>query len=161
MPRYLIDSNFWINAAHYYPIDLFPSFWETIKGLIEDGTIAIHEMVLNEINEKEDFLGPWLTGTVSFSRAKISQEGFSIYLGLCAWAENNPQYNEKAIDEFKENSRADAWICAEAKAGNFTVVTDERSSNSPNKVKIPNVCNANGIQCISNFEFMRINNFRF
>lgn len=55
MPRYLIDSNFWINAAHYYPIDLFPSFWETIKELIEDGTIAIHEMVLNEINEKEDF----------------------------------------------------------------------------------------------------------
>lgn len=67
----------------------------------------------------------------------------------------------RALREFKAESRADAWLCAEALASGLTLVTYETVSNSVKKVKIPNVCAGMGIRCIGGFDFMRAQGFRF
>jgi len=41
MPKYLLDSNFFINAHRaWYPFDVVPSFWARVQQLAQDGVIA-------------------------------------------------------------------------------------------------------------------------
>lgn len=82
------------------------------------------------------------------------------YLEVCAWADDQG-YESRTLREFKAESRADAWLCAEALASGLTLVTYETVSNSVKKVKIPNVCAGMGIRCIGGFDFMRAQGFRF
>ena len=92
----------------------------------------------------------------------VSESALEKYLECCQWAEEEDQgYARCAIEDFKKNDRADAWICAEAAVSGFTIVTNEKRSNSPNVVKIPNVCNAFDIDYMSNFDYMRLKEFSF
>lgn len=91
---------------------------------------------------------------------KTSKNILPDYLEIIDWAKN-AGYTKEAIAEFENQSRADAWLCAEAKLNNYVLVTNEVSSNSKNKIKIPNVCDQFNIDCIDNFEFMRNFNFIF
>lgn len=162
MKKYLLDSNFWINAENYYPADVFPSFWNRLKSLIEDGTIVVHQTVLDEVDRKENEVSEWLHSVPAYEPMPISEDAFLRYLEICRWAEDESQsYTQNAIDEFEQNDRADAWICAQAAASNLVIVTNEKKSNSPNKVKIPNTCEAFGVDCLSNLNFMREQGFSF
>ena len=50
---FLIDSNSLITPKlNYYPLDLVPSFWDSLKEKIEDGSIAILDKVKEEIINK-------------------------------------------------------------------------------------------------------------
>ena len=53
------------------------------------------------------------------------------------------------------------YICAQALAGGHTVVTLEVPSESPKKVKIPDVCIAMNIQYINTFDLLRREGARF
>ncbi len=162
MSRYLLDSNYWINAGHYYPRDIFPSFWKEMESLVKSGGVVVHQTVLDELDRKDDEISAWMCSIAGHQVMPISEAAFAKYLECCQWAEDpSLGYEQSAIDEFEENSRADAWICAEACVSDLTIVTDERRSNSIKKIKIPNVCAAFDVSCISNFEFMRNESFCF
>ena len=57
-PAFIIDSNILITPKlNYYPMDLVPAFWASVAEKIEDGTIAILDLVKDEImalSEKDD-----------------------------------------------------------------------------------------------------------
>lgn len=160
--RYLVDTNFLVQAERYYPQDIFPSFWERLRENIEDGTIALHVTVLEEVYKNEDDLADWMKSVPKFTPVEISEKAFNKYLELCAWAKDPRQgYSQAAIATFEDNHHADAWICAECAVSGFVLVTNERRSNTPNNVKIPNVCDAFQIECMSVFDFMRLKNFKF
>lgn len=162
MSKYLLDSNYWINAGNFYPQDLFPSFWDSMEDLVRAGVVIVHQTVLDEIDRREDRVSEWLHSVEGLSPMPISEEAFKQYLDCCNWVENEDQgYTREAIDEFEQNSRADAWICASAAVSNLVLVTDEKKSNSPNHVKIPNVCSAFDIDCMTNLDFMREMGFSF
>lgn len=162
MSKYLLDSNYWISAGNFYPQDLFPSFWDSMETLIQAGEVVIHQTVLDEIDRKEDQVSQWLHSVEGWKPIAISEEAFQQYLDCCRWAEDEAQgYTKGAISEFEQNSRADAWICAAAAVSDYVLVTDERKSNSSNHVKIPNVCEAFNIGCITNLDFMRVMKFSF
>lgn len=162
MDRYLLDSNYWINAENYYPIDIFPSFWERMKTLIESGEVVVHQTVLEEIDRKERAASDWLHAVAGDVIMPITEDTLAKYVDVCRWAEDQAQnYKKEAIDEFEQNDRADAWICAEASASELLIVTNEKKLNSPNKVKIPNVCEAFGIEYMANLDFMRKQGFSF
>ena len=159
---YLLDTNFFIQACRYYPQDIFPSFWDRLQQVIEDGTIVIHETVLEEIFKNEDELTKWIKSTPKFKKVKINELIFSKYLGMCEWARDPRQnYSQSAISEFEDNHRADAWICAECAVSGHILVTNEKYSNTRAKVKIPNVCQAFNIEYMSVFDFMRRQEFKF
>jgi len=47
---YLIDTNSLITPkATYYPMDLAPAFWASMSEKIQDGSIAILDLVKKEI----------------------------------------------------------------------------------------------------------------
>lgn len=162
MSKYLLDSNYWINAGNFYPQDLFPSFWNSMENLMLTGAVVIHQTVLDEINRREDTVSKWLHSVEGLDPMPISEETFNQYLVCCNWVEREEQgYTRAAIDEFEQNSRADAWICAAAAVSDLILVTDEKKSNSPNHVKIPNVCSAFNIPCMTNLDFMREMRFSF
>ncbi len=162
MDRYLLDTNFWITASNYYPEDVFPSFWQEIQNLLGSGLIVLHETVFEEIKRQRDTVTEWLEGVSNLEVLRASERTLYKYIEMCEWVEKPEQrYYKHAIDEFKDNSRADAWICAEAAVSDLVLVTNETKKMSPSKVKIPNVCEAFGVAYISNLDFMRAMAFRF
>lgn len=162
MNRYLIDSNFWIDARRFYPIDIFPSFWDNMQNLIEGNIAIIHQSVFEEITRKEDFITTWLRSFKGYEVMPISDSAFEKFLEFCTWAKDAKQgFTNFAIDQFEQSNRADAWLCSEAATSNLIIVTAETPSNSLNKIKIPNVCKAFNINYVDNFDFMRTHNFVF
>lgn len=57
---YIIDSCSLIDLNRHNPIDLFPSLWNKIGGLIRSNFLISHKEVLNEISIKDDKLSKWL-----------------------------------------------------------------------------------------------------
>lgn len=69
-------------------------------------------------------------------------------------------YNQQNRDSFL--SGADPWIVAKAKAMGATVVSHEsRITQQGKKVKVPNVCQQYGVECISTFELLKILQAKF
>ena len=102
----------------------------------------------------------WIEGLPDVPVMPTTEGTLEQYLEVCTWADDQ-NYTTHALREFKAETRADAWLCAEALNSDLTLVTYEVPSNSPNKVKIPNVCRGLGIRYISGFDFMRAEGFRF
>lgn len=75
-------------------------------------------------------------------------------------------YNSKALAEWSDNNRADAWLVAAAMAFKYTLVTFERPNNSlgTNKTshpKIPDIAAIFDINCIDLYTMMRELSFIF
>ncbi len=160
MEHYLLDSNIFITSENHIPQDIFESFWYELGKLLISGTAILHQTVLDELKRYKDPLVEWVEGLVGVQVMPTTDETLERYLAVCDWADHQ-NYSARALREFKAESHADAWLCAEALASGLTLVTYEVASNSPNKVKIPNVCAGLGISCIGGFDFMRIQGFHF
>lgn len=160
MERYLLDSNVFITSENHIPRDIFGSFWDRLGDSLESGVAVLHRVVLDELKRRRDPLVEWIESLESLRVMSATNETLERYLEVCDWADKQG-YIPAALREFKAESRADAWLCAEALNSHLTIVTYEVSSNSRNKVKIPNVCDGLGIRYISGFDFMRTQGFRF
>ena len=160
MERYLIDSNVFITSEHYIPRDIFEGFWRELGGLLLSGTAILHQTVFDELKRHKDPLVDWICGLDGVETMSSSNDTLEKYLEVCAWADGQ-SYTAQALREFKSETRADAWLCAQALASDLTLVTYETLSNSVRKVKIPNVCKGLGIRYIDGFDFMRTQGFRF
>lgn len=160
LERCLLDSNVFIQSEHNIPQDIFEGFWRELGSLLESGTAVLHQTVADELKRKQDPLIDWIEGLDGVEPMIPGDETLEKYLEVCAWADDQG-YESRALREFKAESRADAWLCAEALASGLTLVTYETVSNSVKKVKIPNVCAGMGIRCIGGFDFMRAQGFRF
>ena len=161
MERYLLDTNVFIQSSHTLPSDIFPSYWTKLGEVIENGIAVIHESVFDELKKHKDPLLNWVKSLEGVKIFKSSPETLQCYLAVCNWADNDGRYTAKALRDFKKQGLADAWLCAEAMASGLVVTTHETSSNSPNRVKIPDACAGIGAKCVSYYDFMRSQGFRF
>lgn len=160
MERYLLDSNIFITSENHIPRDIFEGFWRRLGELLVSGTAILHQAVLDELKRHKDPLVEWIEGLEEVKVMPATEGTLEKYLEVCSWADNQ-SYTPLALREFKAESRADAWLCAEALNSDLTLVTYETPSNSPKRVKIPNVCAGLGIRRIDGFDFMRIQGFHF
>lgn len=160
MERYLLDSNIFITSEHHLPQDIFEGFWRELGACLESGTAMLHQTVADELKRKKDPLIEWIEGLEGVEPMPATDDTLEKYLEVCAWADEQ-DYEPRALREFKDEGRADAWLCAEALASGLVLVTYETPSNSLKKVKIPNVCDGLGVRYIDGFDFMRTQGFRF
>lgn len=160
MECYLLDSNTLITSENFIPMDLFPSFWSEMGKLLESGVAVLHQTVLDELARKQDPLVGWIGSLSNVMPLSPGNKTLQRYIDVCSWADGQ-SYAPTALRAFKTQARADAWLCAEAWASDMTLVTYEIHSNSPNKVKIPDVCSGLGIKWMNGFDFMRAQGFRF
>lgn len=167
MTRYLLDTNFFIQAHRsYYPLDVVESFWERTKELAKNGHIISIDKVKKEIYDKsshEDELKIWCDDNLGKHFFHGTDEALPHYIQIVQWVNSmRHQYHDSAIEEFLQADLADSWLVAYAMKESLVIVTYERSAPDARKrVKIPEVCNHFGVRFVDTIEMMRELNSKF
>ena len=160
MSVYVVDSNFFIQAHRAsYPLDIATSFWSKVTQLAEEGKIISIEKVRNEIFKNEDDLKQWCEINLPDNFFKDTSTIIPQYSRVAAWATSKSgHYLPNALAEFLDADEADAWLVAYALSDpsrNILVTHELSEPNRKNKIKIPDACIANGVQCCNTIEMMR------
>ena len=154
-----LDRNVLITAnREYYGINICPRFWDWILENSVDGVVASVSSVAQKLQAGTDQLAQLSrTYQTTFFQQDNPNVSSSV-LRNADWVESQ-SYTPKAI-QWIVNS-AHHMLITHATAEEWVVVTHEKPSNSRNKVKIPNVCEAFGIECWTPFEMLRREKARF
>jgi hypothetical protein len=163
-PKYLIDSNIFMEAARrYYPLDFAKPFWDAMLRFARLGKIISIDKVYDELKQGNDLLKTWAINDFH-SHFEISQTEAILknYAELVQHCQNHGQYNQIAKDRFMEDSNADTWVLAYAKTNNCIIVTHELpDSNIKKNVPIPNICKDFDLPYCDTFQMLRSLGFNF
>ncbi len=160
---YLLDANVLIQAKNfYYRFDIFPAFWEWLDGEQQNGELASILPVYEELAKGTDELSNWTKGRQHNGwflpvDDEATQREFS---SIAAWVMGS-HFKPQAKTDFL--AVADPWLVAKAASMDYAVVTHEKllDPNIRRKVKIPNVCDAFGVECIDTFDLLNRLGARF
>lgn len=153
---YLLDSNAFMEAARlYYGFDMVPAFWSWLKGKPLSGRVGSIQAVKDEIMNGEGDLVDWARAMPSEFWLSDSSASIANMARLAAWvSESERPYEQPAVSEFM--SSADMRLIALAMETGGTVATREAPApRSKKKIKIPDVCAAFGVACVTPFDSYR------
>lgn len=156
MAKYCFDTSALIEGwVRSYPYDVFPTLWSNLERMIEDGDILCPDEVLIELAKKEDDLHKW---------AKLKKKLFYPLDNdlQVAVVEVLTYYPGLAAQKSSRN-HADPFVVALAKITNRIVVSGEKNRGNPDGLipKIPDVCQAYDIRCITLLQFIRDQKWNF
>jgi hypothetical protein len=146
-PKYVMDTNVFINMQRHHPNDVFVTLWTKMAELIDEGIVISCDEVFDELAIGNDFLMKWSKQRKS---AFISS-GSDIQ---CLVRDILQKYPSLVTGSRKSNG-ADPFVIALAKLKNCTLVSDETRAGDGQPVKIPNVCEAYGVRLIKFVDFLR------
>ncbi|MEA1988761.1 MAG: DUF4411 family protein [Pseudomonadota bacterium] len=158
--RYLLDANTYIQAKNqYYGMDICPAYWDWLDQQFNLGVIGSVDMIGRELKDGNDELAEWVAARPKHFIANDDDETQTIFTDILQFVMAG-DYSVGNRDGFL--AKADPWIIAKAKSLGATVVTHE-AFVAPNtkKVKVPNICQQFGVDCIDTFQFLRVLNARF
>lgn len=156
---YLLDANVFIQAKRlHYGMDFCPAFWDWLRAQNEAGRVFSIEKVRDELEAGADELSAWAAerGTAFF--LSPDEQMLAALARVSNWLREQ-NYDPAAVSAFLQN--ADYYLIAHALAHNHIVVTHEMASDSRRRVKIPNVCIATKVKCMTPFEMLRKERARF
>lgn len=154
MADYWLDSDSLITPKNGpYGFDIAPGFWRLLEeqalvGVVRSPMFVYHELV----DESDDELANW---------AKQQRES-----GLFVEPDEAVQTTMRSIaDHVQRNydqtnaqlflDGADPWVVAHVKTHGGKVVTFEKGASKSKKVKIPDVCDHFGVECIDSYGMVR------
>lgn len=157
---YLIDSDVLIQAKNrHYPFDVCPGFWDWLDQAHAADRVFSVEKVCDELCAGADELAGWARDRDSFF-LKPDDEVAATMADVAQWVTTHqPPYTPAAVSEFL--AAADYYLISHARAYGLTVVTAEVAAATPNKVKIPNACQALGVAHTDVFAMLRAEGARF
>ena len=151
---YLLDTNVFISGAKfYYPMKVFPGFWDWLEYEHKIGEFILIDRVFHELQGGDD-LAIWTRERLKPVSANIRE-----YLDVIQCADgkvlnqSGERYRREAMEKFAKC--ADSYLIAHAKAENCIVVTYEKDAQSPKNVKIPTICEDLQVPCITVLELLR------
>lgn len=161
MKKYLLDTNIFIASYdRYYRNEYFPTYWEKFATILTEH-VVIPKVVRDEITKSEWFLN-WLEDNYQddiLNHKNYSQQ----WQTILEFIQSSGLYTDKAlIDQTKgwaNENIADPWLVAIAKEDELILVSDEAripnlGKGSPVKAaKIPDVCDRQGVRCVTRNEF--------
>lgn len=158
MSVYLLDSDVFIQAKNlHYGFDFCPAFWDWLDVASSDAKVFSIEKVRLELEEGADALASWASSRPSFflppDPAMLPALG-----RVSDWATSG-RYEPAASSTFLQ--LADYYLVAHALAHGYIVVTQEVSSASVRRIKIPDACVALGVTFMNTFEMLRVERARF
>lgn len=156
---YVLDANVFISAKNlHYGLDFCPAFWEWLIHGANTGAVLSIDKVADEIEAGGDDLSGWARGPgqVQFRR---THGALAPQLGQVSNWTMAQQYTPAAINIFLQG--ADYYLVAHALAGGHTVVTQEKASQSANRIKIPDACLGLGVRFMTPWQMLRIERARF
>ena len=149
---YLLDANVFMSAKNlHYGLDFCPAFWEWLAHKGHTGSVFSIDKVADEIEAGQDELSDWARrhGAALFRRTPPSL--VPQFAQVSGWA-TGQRYTPAAINTFLQ--AADFYLLAHALAGSHVVVTHEVHSNSPVRIKIPNVCVGLNVPYMNTFQML-------
>ena len=152
--RFIIDANIFITAYKvHYPIEVFPSFWDTLKVLAEGQQFISINAIKDELEKGNDELFQWIKDNLPkkfFQPKDVAIDAYEEVVNFVDLRDNGFNWSEASIYNFYGVDEADPWIIAYAmQAGNCAIVTYEVSQPKSMKVKLPDVAAHFGVECIS------------
>jgi hypothetical protein len=138
---YIFDTCSFITIELHYPIKNFPSIWKNIEILITNDKLISTEVVYKEILNGKDIIKEWAKDNSNIFKP-ISQE-------LQIVTKEIINKYPLILDFRKNKSGADPFVIGLAKINNGIVVTEEKPSGGPEKLKIPDLCKFLKIPCMS------------
>ena len=143
---YIFDTNIFIRSKNEMPMDIWPTFWERFREMVNSDEIFTSITVKDEIDKGKDELTEWLKQNAPKSfYLSLDTDVMAQYTITQNWAKSNSVYTQTALNTFA--NVADAYLVATAAAKQMTLVTYEGSSpNSKKRVMIPDACNALGVR---------------
>jgi len=158
---YLLDANVLIRAHEdYYPIDRIPQFWTWLQAQGDCGTVKVPYEIYNEIAVSVGLLHDWITDANVSASMLLQQQTNPAHLNSVIANGYAPDLNDSEIEEIGQDPFLIAYAYADPTG--TTVVSREVSAPSKQRAnrRVPDVCKAFGIRCISDFEFLRELNFK-
>jgi Domain of unknown function (DUF4411) len=151
---YSFDTSSLLNGRRdLLPSGTFPTLWEKIEAMIASGSIRCVDVVADELAVREDEIHRWAKGQAD------------LFVPLTADVQNAVrvilEQHPRLIGVGNGRSGADPFVIALAHARNGVVVSEETASRNLEKPKIPNVCNALGIRCMTLMEFVQAQSWVF
>jgi hypothetical protein len=151
---YCIDANIVIFLAQRMPRDVYPGPWNAMESLVAAGRATMPEEVHIELRRVADECFGWARDLDTFVRLTTIAE-----VALATQITNRyPGWVSQ-----RENA-ADPFVVAHASVFGHVIVTDERRKGpgtQPHNLKIPNVADDWGVECLTYLELARREGWRF
>jgi hypothetical protein len=145
---YCIDTSGWLDGwQRNYPPDVFPSLWTRIEELVAAGELFSSEEVYVELERKSDDLHDW----VKNRKQMLIPLDQAIQESAAALLAEFP----RLVDTLKNRSMADPFVIATAICRSAVVVTGEPFTGKMDKPRIPDVCQAKKLRCITFLQMIR------
>jgi DNA-binding XRE family transcriptional regulator len=166
---FIIDTNAFITPyRQFYPFDLAPAFWASMKKEILKQKIIVLDKIFEELtkNAKDD-LSNWIKSIDKLE--PLSHKNDTIiqnYRSVLIYIQNCGFYQGRALANWSNEAIADPWIISAAMANNYTVITIETGNGNLQKnqpswnAKIPDICKHFNIKCENLFYLMRALSFK-
>lgn len=151
---FAVDADVFIRAHRDdYPPDIFPGVWEALSRSCDEGVMVTTPRVFEEISFPSE-LASWMKERKDALVVDVSDDAIVESLRrLMDWADKQRRFSERKRREFERS--ADPELIAYALAHGHTVVTNEQPAPQSSTVKIPDVCDALGIEVASLLDLFR------
>ena len=151
---FCVDTSAWLDGwARDYPPDVFPSLWEKLAERVAGGVLKCSEEVYVELQKKDDGLHDWLKARKEVL-VPIDEEIQAIVVELL-------KLYPRLVDTYRNRSQADPFVIATAERLQAVVVTGEKPRGKLDIPKIPDVCEARNIRCVTFLEMLRELEWKF
>ena len=152
---YSVDTSALIDGLerHYREAN-FPTLWERIDELIDGGRLLCSEEVLEEATKRDLPAKEWCV--VRHDKLIVATDA-SVAMAAQQLLDRYPLM----VKNIKGRNRADPFVIVVAKMRGATVVTGEGPDGSPNRPKIPWVCNELSVPCCRLAELIEREGWQF
>lgn len=145
---YSIDTSAILDGMRrHYPPDTFPGLWDRVSELVAAGGIKACEMVQVELEKRDDEALAWVKGHPDL----ISPLDEARQLVVRDILRQFP----RLVDTRRGRSGADPFVISVAVQYQCPVITGEVRTGNLESPRIPDVCDALGLEWISFLEFIR------
>ena len=155
MTVYCIDSSSIIDAGErYYPEDIFPTFWERLDGLANEGRLKAPGQLIEELKRKSDTWRKWVYDR-QLTLIDEPDEAFfeAVKAVVSQYQKQNPaQFNPDRLTY-------DPFFIALALSKGYTLITSELSR--PGGFRIPAICSGVGVQSMGLLSVVRAEGWKF
>ena len=143
---YSMDTSGWTSLKRGYPVSNFPSLWRSIENLATNNRLISPNEVYIELEKQDDELLKWAKLHKS-SFLKLDDEQVAVGLQIVA---DFPTL----VNPLKQTPDADPFVISlgivqrkrSTLLGDDCIVVSSEKRGSPQKYKIPDVCNHFGIK---------------
>lgn len=154
---YLLDANVLITANdHYYPFDMVPQFWSWLEHMAGQGSVQMPIEIYEEVAAgREDDLTRWIKSREVKAAICMAEDVDGLFLQATLDGGYAPDLNDAEIEKMGQDPFLVAYAMSNPEAR--TVVSNEVSKPSKRRGnrKLPDVCSAMGVNCISPFAMLR------